>query len=69
MWVGVSCDNDNKITELILGSRDSFGLNGTLPSDIGLLTNLESLNLNNNRLTGTIPMQIGLLTNLEILGF
>eukprot|EP00978_Attheya_sp_CCMP212_P013316 scaffold33442_cov64-Attheya_sp.AAC.1 len=43
MWAGVTCDTDNKITELDLGSGVSFGLNGALPSDIGLLTNLERL--------------------------
>eukprot|EP00978_Attheya_sp_CCMP212_P010881 scaffold26486_cov26-Attheya_sp.AAC.1 len=69
MWVGVSCDTDNKITKLDLGSRGSFGLNGTLPSDIGLLTNLEKLDFSNNQVSGTIPIQIGLLTNLESLFF
>eukprot|EP00978_Attheya_sp_CCMP212_P008760 scaffold20576_cov30-Attheya_sp.AAC.1 len=67
MWAGVGCDTDNKITELDLGSRRSFGLKGAIPSDIGLLTNLEQLNFFINQLTGPIPTQIGLLTNLEAL--
>lgn len=42
------------------------GLTGTIPQDIGQLTNLKhELNLSNNRLTGTIPDSIGALTNLS----
>ena len=46
-------------TELFLS-----GLSGSIPSEIGNLTNLESLYLNNNQLTGLIPSEIGNLTNL-----
>jgi hypothetical protein len=43
------------------------GLSGSIPSEIGNLTNLESLYLNNNQLTGLIPSEIGNLTNLTSL--
>jgi len=39
-------------------------LTGSIPPEIGNLTNLHSLYLNNNQLTGGIPSEIGNLTNL-----
>ncbi len=43
------------------------GLTGSIPPEIGNLTNLERVILNNNELTGSIPPEIGNLTNLESL--
>tara|TARA_B100001250_G_C19747212_1_gene765921 strand:+ start:311 stop:1210 length:900 start_codon:yes stop_codon:yes gene_type:complete len=40
------------------------GLTGSIPIEIGNLTNLERLYLNENQLTGEIPSEIGNLTNL-----
>ena len=40
------------------------GLTGSIPPEIGNLTNLISINLYNNYLTGSIPPEIGNLTNL-----
>ena len=40
------------------------GLTGSIPPEIGNLTNLYSLYLNNNQLTGGIPSEIENLTNL-----
>jgi Leucine-rich repeat (LRR) protein len=42
-------------------------LTGSIPSEIGILTNLTGLSLYNNQLTGSIPPEIGNLTNLESL--
>ena len=39
-------------------------LTGSIPPEIGYLTNLTYLYLNNNQLTGEIPSEIGNLTNL-----
>jgi hypothetical protein len=44
----------------------SFG-GGTIPSEIGYLTLLTDLSLDQARLTGEIPSELGLLTNLEVL--
>jgi hypothetical protein len=41
----------------------------TIPSEIGLLTKLTYLSLENAELTGTIPTTIGELTELEYLSF
>ena len=42
-------------------------LTGSIPPEIGNLTNLTWLLLHNNELTGSIPPEIGNLTNLEYL--
>jgi Leucine-rich repeat (LRR) protein len=42
-------------------------LTGSIPPEIGNLTNLEWLVLGSNELTGSIPSEIGNLTNLIIL--
>ena len=44
-----------------------YNLTGSIPSEIGNLTNLTSLLLFNNQLTGSIPSEIGNLTNLNYL--
>jgi hypothetical protein len=43
------------------------GLTGSIPSEIGNLTNLGYLRLYNNQLTGEIPLEIGNLSNLTYL--
>jgi len=43
------------------------GLTGSIPPEIGCLTNLTILGLSGNQLTGEIPPEIGSLTNLYVL--
>jgi len=43
------------------------GFHGTLPTDIGLLRYLETLDIRENELSGTIPSELGLLTSLIFL--
>jgi len=67
-WYGVACE-DGYTTGLNLAeaSRDNrFGLQGTLPAEIGNLTNLTTLELHNNQLS-SLPPEIGKLTNLTTL--
>lgn len=62
-WFGVTCAAGT-ITELSLQYNS---LNGSLPSELGDLTNLTNLRLGNNQLAGSIPSTIGDLANLSSL--
>jgi len=62
-WYGVTC---------LLGNVHQINLNtnnltGSIPTEIGNLTNLFVLKLNDNSLGGTIPASIGNLSNLASL--
>jgi len=62
LWGEVySVENTNS-----LDLRNS-GLTGSIPPELGNLTNLTWLDLGKNELTGSIPSEIGNLTNLSIL--
>ena len=56
------CYNNETTTMLALYWNS---LTGSIPPEIGNLTNLTSLDLSGNLLTGSIPPEIGNLTNLE----
>ncbi len=65
-WDGVTVGGTPKrVTNLNLGAR---GLTGTIPAQLGRLTNLTSLWLSGNQLTGGIPVELGQLTKLRGLG-
>jgi len=61
-WQGVSVDNEH-ITKINLNSNQ---LSGSIPSELGNLTNLQSLNLSGNQLT-SLP-DLSALVNLDSLG-
>ena len=61
-WHGVTTDDSGRVIELNLSHNQ---LSGTIPSELGNLTNLVWLNLSNSELSGTIPSELGNLTNLE----
>ena len=61
-WFGVETDADGRVTALKLRNN---GLAGTLPPEIGDLTELRELHLHYNRISGTIPPEIGNLTQLR----
>ena len=65
-WQGVTCSSDCPAQcDLISLSLPIYGLEGTIPSELGSLTNLQELSLNNNSLSGSIPSELGALTYLQ----
>ena len=61
-WFGVETDADGRVTGLNLSFNRLYG---TLPPEIGDLTELRVLHLHYNSLSGTIPSEIGNLTRLR----
>ncbi len=62
-WYGVTIEGD-RVTNLSLNHNQ---LTGSIPTELGHLTNLSYLSLNYNQLTGSIPTELGHLTNLSYL--
>ena len=63
-WFGVTTDENGRVTGLRLRENR---LSGSLPSELGNLTNLQRLDLYNNALSGALPSSLGNLTNLTYL--
>ena len=65
-WDGVTVGGTpRRVTRLVLERR---GLTGEIPSELGLLTGLEELNVSlSSQLTGLIPAELGDLANLRTL--
>ena len=64
LWHGVSRDCDGSLNRLGLYNNQ---LSGSIPEELGNLSNLTVLYLNNNQLTGSIPEELGNLSNLTVL--
>ena len=61
-WEGISVSH-GRVTGLTANGK---GLAGSIPSELGNLTDLTILNLSGNKLGGPIPAELGDLTNLTI---
>ena len=61
-WEGLSVSH-GRVTGLTANGK---GLAGSIPSELGNLTDLTILNLSGNKLGGAIPAELGDLTNLTI---
>ncbi|XP_019170008.1 PREDICTED: BRASSINOSTEROID INSENSITIVE 1-associated receptor kinase 1-like isoform X1 [Ipomoea nil] len=60
-WFHVTCSPDNSVTRVDLGNAN---LTGQLVPQLGLLSNLQYLELYSNNISGIIPNELGNLTNL-----
>ncbi len=60
-WYGVTTDANGRVNGLFLWENQ---LSGTIPTELGSLTNLTHLWLDGNQLSGGIPSALGSLTNL-----
>ena len=63
-WYGVDTDGDGRVTRL--EDLNDNGLTGSIPAEIGGLSQLEYLRLDYNTLSGPIPAELGKLTRLRI---
>lgn len=61
-WHGVKLDHDGRVSQLVL---DQNNLQGSIPSEIGLLNELNKLSLRDNRVSGTLPVELGQLKALD----
>ena len=62
-WYGIYV-NDGRVRVI---DWHNEGLTGSIPKEIGNLTNLEQLGLHHNSFSGDIPIEMCNLTNLEFL--
>ena len=63
-WHGVTADHNGRVTGLSLSGN---GLSGSIPAELGNLTDLTRLDLRNNSLGTELPAELGNLTNLKTL--
>ena len=70
-WYGVGTDDNGRVRSLRLFSRrldrSGNGLRGSIPPEVGELTNLVELIFSGNQLSGSLPPEVGKLTNLTYL--
>ncbi|KAK9016537.1 hypothetical protein V6N11_079033 [Hibiscus sabdariffa] len=66
-WIGVTCGSrHHRVIALNLSSMD---LTGTIPSQLGNLSFLASLNIHHNSFHGSLPFELTNLHRLEYLNF
>ncbi len=75
-WFGVDTDASGRVVRVAMSYYDSQldqwisnGVSGPIPTELGDLARLESLQFFNNHLSGPIPPELGKLTNLRNLDF
>ncbi|XP_055815277.1 leucine-rich repeat protein 1 [Solanum dulcamara] len=64
-WLHVTCNSQNSVVRVELGNAN---LSGTLAPQLGMLSNLQYLQIQNNSISGAIPIELGNLTKLVSLG-
>jgi len=68
LWSRINC-KDNFPVVITHDGNTTGRLNGTVATEIGLLTHLERIDVFTNDLYGTLPTELGLLTKLTFLGY
>lgn len=64
-WHGIDCDENRNVTGVRLGMGTGITMTGvSLSTELGALTRLNRLDLENHRLKGSIPREWSALTNL-----
>lgn len=61
-WYGITLDQDGRVSQLVLERNN---LQGSIPSDIGQLSELDNLSLRDNQVSGTLPVELGKLKTLS----
>jgi len=61
-WQGISCNHDLWIDGIIISGKGDYV---SIPKEIGDLSHLKTLFLNNKKITGTIPTELGKLSKLK----
>ena len=61
-WDGVSTDENGRVVGLDFWENN---LSGSIPAELGHLTNLKWLDISKNNISGLIPNELGHLRNLE----
>lgn len=62
--LGLRCDENQKLSGIHMAR---VGLEGTIPLQIGLLTNLRKIDVSQNSLSETIPTTIGDITAIQVI--
>ena len=63
-WFGIKLDQNNNVVNIILYNNN---LTGNLPSSLGNIANLDTLEFGRNHLSGNIPASLGALGKLTFL--
>ena len=61
---GVFCNDKKQVSSILLPEAN---LVGSMPHDIGLLSNMEIMNVTKNGMSGTIPLSFGIMSSLTSL--
>ena len=61
-WHGVTATDDDRVTSIDLSFNN---LSGSIPPELGNLSELAALNLHSNELSGSIPPELGHLSKLR----
>jgi choice-of-anchor A domain-containing protein len=62
LWEGVLCDDNGKITSLVMLNNTMYG---TIPSEVGIIPISNVLDFSQNYLYGTVPVELSYMTEAK----